>query len=161
MIGRFVKWLEEKNLVDFARVTDDSDDGFAARFRIQKYVLIAQHMGLGTRYEYPWYIHGPHSSDLAEDYYNLAENPTIYEAESHGNVPEQFRQDDFLTTVRGSDVRWLEVATTLIDMHREHNSTERLVKHVANIKYIYPRAYTEEVLGDLRQSPMAKMLSYS
>ncbi len=53
MIGRFVKWLEEKNLVDFARVTDDSDDGFAARFRIQKYVLIAQHMGLGTRYEYP------------------------------------------------------------------------------------------------------------
>ena len=81
--------------MDFARVTDDSDDGFAARFRIQKYVLIAQHMGLGTRYEYPGYIHGPYSSDLAEDYYNLAENPTIYEAESHGNVPEQFRAGRF------------------------------------------------------------------
>ena len=161
MIGRFVKWLEEKRLVDFARVPDDSDEGFAARLRIQKYVLIAQHMGLDTKYGYNLYIHGPYSPDLAAEYYRLAENPNTYETESRENLPGQFRQDDFLTTVHGRDVRWLEVATTLIDMHREHHSTERLVKHVANIKYIYPRSYIEEVLGDLRRSPMAKMLSYS
>ena len=63
MLAPFVKWLEKGALVNFDRVTDDTDDGFATRFKIQKYVFIAQQLGLDTNYEYSRYRYGPYSPE--------------------------------------------------------------------------------------------------
>ena len=88
-------------MINFASVTDDTDEGMDTRLRIQKYVFAAQHLGLGTGYEYGEYRAGPYSPDLTQEYYRLAYHPALYEAESGEAIPEQFRQDDFLNTVAG------------------------------------------------------------
>ena len=160
MLAPFVKWLEKRDLVNFDLVTDDTDDGFATRFKIQKYVFIAQQLGLDTNYEYSRYRYGPYSPELTREYYRLGEKPALYDAESAGTLSERFRPAEFLETVRGRDNQWLEVATTLLDMRGQHNSPASLVDHVAWIKSMYPREYAERVLEDLRQTPISSLFSY-
>lgn len=160
MLAPFIKWLEEKGMVDLSRVDEDTDGGFSTRLRLQKYGFVAQHLGLGTKYEYSEYRAGPYSPDLTQEYYRLADHPASYEAESGAPMPGQLRTDDFLNTVSDRDDQWLEVATTLIGMSPQHESTESLVDHVAWIKSAYPREYTEKVLEDLRRSPMRKIIGY-
>ena len=160
MLAPFIKWLEEQDMINFALVADDTDEGFSTRFRIQKYVFAAQHLGLGTKYKYNRYLYGPYSPDLTREYYRLAEHPASYEAESGATIPEQFRQDDFLNTVEDRNDQWLEVAMTLVDMSPQHKSTESLVDHVAWIKNAYPKEHTEKVLAGLRRSPMRKAIGY-
>lgn len=160
MLAPFIKWLEERDLVNFAHVADDTDDGFATRFKIQKYVFIAQQLGLGTNYEYSRYRYGPYSPELTREYYKLGEKPASYDAGSSVALPGRFRPAEFLETVAGRDDQWLEVATTLIDMRGQHGSPESLVDHVAWIKSMYPRRYAEQVLEDLRQTPISKVFPY-
>ncbi len=160
MLASFIKWLEKLDMVNFAFVADDTDEGLDTQLRIQKYVFAAQHLGLGTGYEYGEYRAGPYSPDLTREYYRLADHPASYEAESGEAIPEQFRQDDFLNIVAGRNDQWLEVATTLIDMSPQHKSAESLADHVAWIKGAYPKEHTEKVLADLRRSPMRKVIGY-
>lgn len=160
MLAPFIKWLEERDMVNISLVAGDTDEGLDTQLRIQKYVFAAQHLGRDTEYEYNEYRAGPYSPDLTSEYYRLADHPASYEAESGEPMPGQFRTDDFLSTVSGRDDQWLEVAATLIDMSPQHKSAESLVNHVAWIKSAYSREYTEKVLEDLRRSPMRKDIGY-
>lgn len=142
-------------MVDFGLVAEDTNAGFDTRFRIQKYVFLAQHLGLDTKYRHSRYRYGPYSPKLAKEYYRLAEDLDAYKTESEGRIPSRFRSDDFLDTVADRDDEWLEVATTLIDLSPQHDSPEKLIDHVAWIKNAYPKKYIGSVLDDIRRSPLA------
>jgi uncharacterized protein YwgA len=43
------------------------------RKRVQKAVYLAQAAGANLGYDYNWYVKGPYSPDLANDYYKLSE----------------------------------------------------------------------------------------
>ena len=43
----------------------------ADRLRLQKSVYLAQEMGIPLGYGYSWYVKGPYSPALTQDYYNL------------------------------------------------------------------------------------------
>ncbi|MCV0352566.1 MAG: hypothetical protein K5863_21015 [Nitratireductor sp.] len=51
----------------------DSIAGVDNRLRIQKAVYLAQAAGINLGYHYSWYIKGPYSTGLTQDYYQLAE----------------------------------------------------------------------------------------
>lgn len=155
MVAPFIRWLVDRGMVDFGLVADDTNAGFDARFRIQKYVFLAQRLGLDTKYGHSRYRYGPYSPKLAKEYYRLAEDPDAYKAESEDHIPGRFRPDDFLDTVAGRDDEWLEVATTLIDLSPQHDSPDSLIEHVMWIKGAYPKKYIGSVLDVLRRSPLA------
>ncbi len=41
------------------------------RMRIQKAIYLSQVLGINTGYHYSWYLKGPYSTDLTQDYYKL------------------------------------------------------------------------------------------
>ncbi len=41
------------------------------RLRIQKAIYLAQAAGIGLGYHYSWYVKGPYSTQLTQDYYKL------------------------------------------------------------------------------------------
>ena len=43
----------------------------ADRLRLQKAVYLTQEMGIPLGYNYSWYVKGPYSPPLTQDYYNL------------------------------------------------------------------------------------------
>lgn len=45
----------------------------AERLRIQKAVYLTQALGLNLGYHYSWYLKGPYSTSLTQDYYQLAD----------------------------------------------------------------------------------------
>ncbi len=68
-INEFITFLIDNNLVT-NNITEDTDEAFWNRFRIQKYALIAKRLGLIDKdYYYDIYIYGPYSSKLADEYY--------------------------------------------------------------------------------------------
>ena len=71
MVAPFIRWLADRGMVDFGLVADDTNMGFDARFRIQKYVFLAQRLGLDTKYRHSRYRYGPYSPKLAKEYYRL------------------------------------------------------------------------------------------
>ncbi len=161
MIAPFMRWLGDEGMADFGRAADGTDAGFDARLRMQKYVFVAQHLGLDTPYRYGRHIYGPYSSRLAEDYRRLAKNPAAYETESGRSLPGRFRRDAFLRTVKGRSSKWLEVAATLIYISPQHDNAETMLDHAAWIKKdIYTAEYIKEVLGDLLKSPVRKSVSH-
>ena len=62
MLASFLKWMSDKDLVNLDNITNDNDDGFKTRFKIQKCVFMAQHLGLETNYKYERYVYGPYST---------------------------------------------------------------------------------------------------
>ena len=134
---------------------------FDTRLWIQKYVFVAQSLGLDTSYRHNRYKCGPYSPGLAADYYRLAENSAVYGTESDRSMPTEFHQDEFLRTVKGRNSKRLEVATALIHISPQHDNTETMLDHAAWIKKgIYTTEYIKEVLGDLLKSPVGKSVSH-
>ena len=161
MIAPFIRWLDDAGMVDIGRAADGTDAGFDTRLRIQKYVFVAQRLGLDTSYRYGRYIYGPYSPRLTEDYYRLAKNPAAYEAESGRSLPGRFRRDAFLRTVKGRNSKWLEVATTLIHISPQHDNAETMLDHAAWIKKdVCDMDYIAEVHGDLLKSPLRESVSH-
>ena len=44
---------------------------FQFRHKVQKFVYIAKYFGWNHSYEYVFYLRGPYSNDLANEYYNV------------------------------------------------------------------------------------------
>lgn len=57
---------------------DPSIKGLDDRLRLQKVVYLGQLFGVDLGYRYSWYVKGPYSPSLTQDYYKLAEatNPS-------------------------------------------------------------------------------------
>ena len=145
-LASFVKFLEGEKLVEFD-VLGDSDECFNNRLKLQKYVYIAQRLGLELPYKHSICLYGPYSETLRDDYYEMAENPDLYGGASP-DLPPEFDRGEFLKIVK-NDPKWLEVATTLIDHNRGIRKHDELVDNVENTKNGVELQYIEDVLIDL------------
>lgn len=158
MIVPLLKWMEKEGLANPSNITKDDKDGFNTRFRIQKCVFVAQHLGLDKTYQYNLYLHGPYSPSLSQDYYKAA-NGEVGDGDD-GADPDFDREA--VLGIMGNGDDWLELATTLVDLMEEDGSITRpasLVKRAAVVKYLYPEEDIEAVLEDLRTTPIAGVFS--
>lgn len=92
---------------------------FEDRFRLQKYVLLAEDFGFEHGYRYGMYLRGPYSPPLAEDYYSNLNGIT-----SDSNALSGFNAKAFADLVGGKDTQWLEYAATFREFFRRTPSYE-------------------------------------
>lgn len=76
---------------------------FNNRLKLQKYIFLLRRYGIDLGYSYNYYIRGPYSPELADDYYNLPE------VDGELELPE-----DFLRLIKDKSERWLELASSLV-----------------------------------------------
>ena len=147
LLAGFINFLEDHNLIEFD-VIGDGDRRFSNRFRIQKYVFLAQKMGLDMPYKHSIYLCGPYSKILTDDYYHLARNRSEYE---HADEIRRvlFNADMFLSVTRDRDNKWLEIATTLIERKPHCADNKDLVSRVKNFKDEPEPGYIAGVLDEL------------
>lgn len=156
MLASFLRYLGEKGLIDVGAVGSEDDVGFDTEFKVQKYMHIAQNLGLGTGYEYAQYSGGPHSPQLMEEYWDIGGQSVS----SAGPLPDSFARDDFVMTVSGRDAQWLEVATILINLSRHYTHRTELLKHMTSMAPWYSEPYVDGVLQDIAASPLGKAIPY-
>ena len=102
------------------------------RIRVQKAIYLAQAAGANLGYDYNWYVHGPYSPDLANDYYGLSEAifmnkiPPVPDKDDTGDDPATKLRDSYVailesltdiiekpTTFHLPQEDWLELASSL------------------------------------------------
>jgi len=108
---------------------------FEHRLMLQKYVFISKFMGLNLGYPYSIYLRGPYSSELADDYYKLADHYLSYTGD-YTEATGSLDTKKFLEVIEGKDVKWLEIASTILsvyDRHREIISGAELEEGVISI----------------------------
>lgn len=147
----FIGFLEEQGLVDFD-IDGNGDEQFTNRLKLQKYVLLAKHLGMPFRYTYGIYLYGPYSSPLAADYYALAREQ---DGRLLDTIPDEFKKDDFLKVVR-NDPDWLEVAATIIDRNEHTRGRAALMDEVCRIKSRFDEKFIAGVLGDLEEHGLVR-----
>lgn len=177
----FLNWMHKEDLIDTNNITEDSSGGFKSRFRIQKCMFIAQHLGLEKKYEYKRYLRGPYSAQLANDYYDLA---NISISQDDDNLNSEFKRSECLKIMNRYDKdddnnAWLEIATTLIhtatkktDQNklvsfattfiRTNKKTDKnkLIDFVSTVKIQYSQSYIERVLGEVLQTPLVRCFNF-
>ena len=67
LLAEFVAYLEKNGLVEFDALREDGAD-FRNRFKLQKYVFLAQCFGLDLPYRHGMYLYGSYSRELTKDY---------------------------------------------------------------------------------------------
>ncbi|MEM4497354.1 MAG: hypothetical protein QW692_00825 [Nitrososphaerota archaeon] len=105
VLAAFIRFLRDRLGYVF-----NVEEEFDKRFLLQKYVFLARYFGLDLGYDYSLYIYGPYSRELADDYYELAGQRVLPEAD----LPSGFDAEGFIELVRGRDARWLEVAASIL-----------------------------------------------
>lgn len=141
-------------------ITGDDDLALDNRVRIQKYVYLAEHLGIETGYSdtYSMYLYGPYSPKLADDYFSLAEKGFFDSTKDDVDIEiSNDRLAKFLDLVRDKDTDWLEIAsTTLAFMHR-HSSIETLVDHVTYVKEYLGKEKIKQVINELKEKNLIRL----
>ena len=96
----FTRFLKDNGIVG-------NLDDFVEREKVHYLFFIADKLGLGSGYNYDFFLRGPASSEIFED----MDNP-IFSAPGI-----LFRCDDFLKVVSGKDIKWLRVASTILRVY--------------------------------------------
>jgi uncharacterized protein YwgA len=117
----FLKTLDNAGIISFDK------NRFSHRIRLQKYVYIARKFGFSTSYSYSLYIHGPYSSDLADDYYRI---------DNFENKEPTRLDPTYVRLVRDRNEEWLELAATIIMIKERHEniSDDKLIDLVKTVK---------------------------
>lgn len=145
--------MEKEKLMNPSNITKQDQDGFNARFRIQKCVFVAQCLGLNTGYGFNRYKHGPYSPALTKDYYMYARDELKYT-----DTTPVFDRDACLDIMK-HDNNWIEIATTLLRESNYHSDENSLVEYVECIKFPYPKKYIQSVLDDLQKTKLGESLN--
>lgn len=160
MLPAFLKWLNDKYVIDHHHIRSKDDTGFYTRFRIQKCMYMAQHLGLGTGYRYSQYVHGPYSKDLTDEYYDYDPG-----AEPTERLPPDFDKiGDVVLRAHSRGLAWMEVATTILEAARgssdskEPLTRDKIERDVAGLKYQYTDSYINTVYNDLLEMPLRRCL---
>lgn len=105
-LNGFLKFLEKR--VGFTFDVHNFDH----RIKLQKYVYLAKVFGWNNDYRYNIYIRGPYSSNLADDYHDLIDmDESLLPSMDFGS---------FRDLVMNKDTAWLEVAATLLYIHKSY-----------------------------------------
>ena len=102
---------------------------FNNRLKLQKYVFLLRRYGIDLGYSYNYYIRGPYSPELANDYYNLTK------VDGEIELPE-----DFLKLIKDKSERWLELASSLVMVFEKYPriSEDEAIRIVAGSKLENP-----------------------
>jgi len=114
---------------------------FNNRLKLQKYVFLLRRYGIDLGYSYNYYIRGPYSPELANDYYNL---PKV---DGEIKLPE-----DFLKLIKDKSERWLELASSLVMVFEKYPriSEDEAIRIVAGSKLENPDKL-RKILAELRE----------
>ena len=133
-------------------ILGDTPFNFSNRFKIQKYVYFAKYFNCDLGYDFNLYVHGPYSRQLADDYFELAENGT----EEILDLPEEFDDKSFYELVENKDEKWLEAATTSLSLNSHFKNANSLLERVANMK---PHISKEEIYYTILDLDRDKLLN--
>ena len=137
-LASFLKALDANSIMSFDKRR------FNHRLKLQKYVFIARNFGFITPYNYSLYIHGPYSSNLADDYYHIGS----YEDKEAAELDSRF-----VKLVKNKSEVWLELATTIIMIKEryENISYNKLIDLVKTTKPFARSDYLAEIIRDLKK----------
>lgn len=149
-LHEFLSFLRLSCKFDF----DIEKHTFSERIRLQKYVFLAQRIGLVplVPLDYSMYIRGPYSSALADIYFNSAswDRPLF--------ATQGFDPAQFIRTIGDRDVHWLEVAATILfvseytlSQYQGSFSVDDLVERVQRVKTFSDKEI-ESVYNTLRKN---------
>lgn len=145
-LSKFIKALETKGLLVKFNVDD-----FDVRFKIQKYVLLSKALGIDFGYNYNLYVHGPYSSQLADDYYAIGEAYIQSDPSQYLPIIEKLSN-----LVNGKDENWLELAGTLFSLYSTYvkgglakGNNEAIILHATKIKSWASFGYAKQVYKEL------------
>ena len=150
VLPRFIKYLERENLAEFD-ILGDGDSCLWNWFKIQKYAFLAKRFGLDLPYEHDIYLWGPYSQIMGDECWDLAENRDRYDG-ARPELPQEFRNDEFLDFVRGRSNDWLQIATTLLDMREYISKRGDLVENTESINMGITREFVDGTLRDLESA---------
>jgi uncharacterized protein YwgA len=88
---------------------------FSNRLKLQKIIYILQAHGINLGYCFNFYLHGPYSTDLARNGFQIKNYQEMKEARFEEDVDEE-RFKGFLEKIKSkkSDIGWLECASSII-----------------------------------------------
>ena len=142
-LNEFVDFLDKNNMIAKEHITDDSDEGFSNRLRIQKYVFLSRYFGLKFQYSYNMHLKGPYSKGLVRDYYNMDDS------NNNPNALNSLNRDKFLNLVREKSDGWLELAATIL--YKKGTIDDKLLlEYIAWIKCEFSNEEIEKVYSDLQ-----------
>ncbi len=150
VLPRFIKYLERENLAEFD-ILGDGDSCLWNWFKIQKYAFLAKRFGLDLPYEHDICLWGPYSQIMGDECWDLAENRDRYDG-ARPELPQEFRNDEFLDFVRGRSNDWLQIATTLLDMREYISKRDDLVENTESINMGITREFVDGTLRDLESA---------
>ena len=139
-LAAFISFLKKELGYEF-KIHEKFED----RLKLQKYVFIADHFGLNSGYDFSMYVRGPYSPELAEDYYRRLD--------VESTLPPEFRSQDFINLVKDKDVKWLEIAATVLliyDYNRERGVSRDDIIKIATSIGSWSKDRVEIVLDELQ-----------
>jgi uncharacterized protein YwgA len=145
--------LNRHGMLNTSIIGKDTEEGFLNRLKLQKYTYLARYFGLNMEYPFTMYLHGPYSSPLADDYYNIEP----WYDEDVGILPANFRESEFIDLVGTKDHEWLEVASTLISLNKSFKQRDKLLDRITNMKPYIRKERVNSVLSTLEEM---KLLSF-
>ena len=110
-LGIFLMFLDNNKMIDLDKITDDTDEGFTNRLKIQKYVYLSKYFGWDLKYDCNAHLHGVYSTELSIHYNMIGNSKRSYLI---GFVPSDGNQVNFTMFFADKDEEWLELATTLL-----------------------------------------------
>lgn len=136
---------EELGFEDFKDFEHKVESSLNFKIMVQKLVFLAEYFGWNNSYSYDLYIHGPYSSNLADDYYsnNLFNYSPLKIQDFDSKSMKQFIKDKSLD--------YLESASTILFYKKlnENISLDFAIKKLAEIKPHISSKIVEESYHDV------------
>lgn len=104
---------------------------FNNRLKLQKYIYLIQSMKLGLGYGFNFYLHGPYSTELAKDGFQI-KNYSEIKPLSFDNQEAETKFNKFLEFFKPhkDDREWLEVSATYIYWKKQQVEEERIIEMI-------------------------------
>lgn len=136
-------------------VTDSSGvlSGVDKRLVLQKAVFVGQLYGVDLGYSYNWYVRGPYSPSLANDYYDLQNFDDVGDITFADSVVEKISKVKHLFEKYNGKQRrdWLEALASIAFLVNKSNKTvEEALEIIAEVKGHISAAMRDEAVEALR-----------
>jgi uncharacterized protein YwgA len=137
------------------------------RIRVQKAIYLAQAAGADLGYDYNWYVHGPYSPELANDYYKLSE--AIFMKQIPGTDPEVHMdgpklKDSYTATLKSlapiiappenfdrPQEDWLELVSSLHFLQKKKSMAVEAARQIIEKQKTHLAQYVDQAQEKLRE----------
>lgn len=134
------------------------------RLVLQKVALLGQEIGVPLDYTYNWYVKGPYSPSLTEDYFELqgyeAEDSTFNFNETFKDRLDTLKDMIYLHKIEGSESvlpKWVEaLASIAFLVNKSFKTKEQALNILEEKKPHISKDMREEALGLLEQHNIIK-----